>query len=66
MMALIGAVVPFTFIAIMPTNHSCLRRGDIASAETRGLLEHWAKLHAVRSCLSLVATVLFLWQLSSA
>lgn len=62
---LIGAVVPFTFIAIMPTNHRLLAPGrDLASAETRSLLEHWGKLHAVRSVLSLVATALFLWQLS--
>jgi len=64
---LIGAVVPFTFIAIMPTNHRLLTPGrDLASAETRVLLKRWGKLHAVRSMLSLVATVLFLWQLSSA
>jgi hypothetical protein len=61
---LIGAVVPFTFIVIMPINHKLLAPGrDLASAETRGLLERWANLHAVRSLLSLVASVLFLWQL---
>lgn len=60
---LIGAVVPFTFIAIMPTNHRLLAPGrDLASAETRGLLERWGRLHAVRSALSLAASVLFLWQ----
>jgi hypothetical protein len=62
---LIGAVVPFTFIAIMPTSRGLLAPGrDLASAETRGLLERWGKLHAVRSALGLTATVLFLWQLS--
>ena len=60
---LIGAVVPFTFIAIMPTNQRLLASGrDLTSAETRGLLERWGKLHAVRSALSLTASVLFLWQ----
>jgi hypothetical protein len=60
---LIGAVVPFTFVAIMPTNQRLLAPDrDLASAETRGLLERWGKLHAVRSALSLVATVLFVWQ----
>jgi hypothetical protein len=58
----IGAVVPFTFMAIMPTNRRLLESGrDLASAETRGLLERWARLHAVRSALSLVALALYLW-----
>jgi hypothetical protein len=60
---LIGAVVPFTFLAIMPTNHELLAAGrDLASVETRRLLERWNRLHAVRSALSLIATVLFVWQ----
>jgi uncharacterized membrane protein len=59
--ALIGLVVPFTFIAIMPTNHQLLAPGrDLASAETRRLLEKWARLHAVRSVLSLVASVVYI------
>src|SRR5215510_1571943 len=34
---LIGAVVPFTLIGIMPTNHKLLAPGrDLGSAETRG------------------------------
>jgi hypothetical protein len=58
---LIGMVVPFTFIAIMPTNHQLVTPGrDLASAETRGLLEKWGRLHAVRSLLSLVVTLLYL------
>jgi len=57
---LIGAVVPFTFLAIMPTNHSLLAPGrDLASPETRVLLERWARLHAVRTVLSLAATALY-------
>jgi hypothetical protein len=59
---LIGAVVPFTFIAIMPTNRALLAPGrDLSSAETRSLLAYWAKLHAVRTLLSLVATVLYVY-----
>jgi Domain of unknown function (DUF1772) len=58
---LIGAVVPFTFIGIMPTNNALLATGrDLGSAETRTLLEHWAKLHMVRTTLSLAATILYL------
>jgi Domain of unknown function (DUF1772) len=53
------AVVPFTFLAIMPTNQLLLAPGrDLASPETRVLLERWARLHAVRTVLSLAATVL--------
>jgi uncharacterized membrane protein len=63
----IGLVVPFTFIAIMPTNHQLLESGrDLASEETRKLLEKWGKLHAVRSVLSLVASVIYLTLLLNA
>ena len=56
----IGAVIPFTFIVIMPTNHLLLTPGrDISSPETRALLEKWGKLHGVRSTLSLIAAVIF-------
>jgi hypothetical protein len=58
---LIGAVVPFTFLGVMPTNRALLAPGrDLAAAETRALLERWAQLHAVRTVLSLAATVLYL------
>jgi len=59
---LLGAVVPFTLFVIMPTNRRLLnpsRDGD--SSETRALLEHWARLHAVRSALGLAAFVLCAW-----
>ena len=59
---LIGAVVPFTFIGIMPTNKALLAPGrDLNAAETRRLLERWAKLHMVRTALSLAATMLYLY-----
>lgn len=54
------AVIPFTAIVIRPTNNRLLVPGrDKASAETRQLLESWGWLHAVRSALSLAASVLF-------
>lgn len=57
---LIGLVVPFTFIAIMPINHQLLAPGrDLASSETRMLLVKWGNLHAVRSVLSFVASVVY-------
>jgi len=59
---LMGAVVPFTFIGIMPTNRALLAPGrDLAATETRVLLEHWAQLHAVRTVLSIAASVLYVW-----
>jgi hypothetical protein len=61
---LIGLVVPFTFLAIMPTNHQLLAPGrDLSSNETRALLERWGRLHAVRSALSFIASVIFVWLL---
>ena len=59
---LLGAVVPFTFLVIMPTNQQLLNPSrDRDSSETRALLEHWARLHAVRSVLGLTAFVLCAW-----
>jgi hypothetical protein len=57
---LIGAVIPFTFIIIMPTNQKLLApERDLNSAETRELLVKWGKLHAVRSILSFIALVIY-------
>jgi hypothetical protein len=57
---LIGLVVPFTFIVIMPANNALLAPGrDLTSEETRALLQKWGKLHAIRSLLSLVASVIY-------
>jgi uncharacterized membrane protein len=59
--ALIFAVIPFTAVVVLPTNNRLLAPGrDLASAETRQLLESWGHLHAVRSALSLAASVLFI------
>ena len=41
---LVGAVVPFTFLGIMPTNNKLLTPGrDLSSTETRDLLIRWGK-----------------------
>jgi hypothetical protein len=57
----IGSVVPFTLIVIKPINAQLLTQGrDLASVETRALLKKWGKLHAVRSVLSLAASLIFL------
>ena len=57
---LLGAVVPVTFIVIMPVNHQLLAPGrDLDSAETRALLERWGHLHLLRTALSAIAFILF-------
>ena len=62
----LGAVVPFTLIVIMPTNHRLLGIDpDTSSVESRDLLIRWGKLHAVRTVLSLLAATLMLWQLAA-
>lgn len=59
---LIFSVIPFTVIVVLPTNNRLLAPGrDLASAETHQLLERWGRLHSVRSVLSLIASVLFVW-----
>jgi len=64
---LIGVVVPFTLIVIKPTNDKLLTPGrDLASPDTRALLERWGRLHAVRSFLSIVATLIMLWEVLDA
>jgi hypothetical protein len=56
---MLGAVVPFTLIVIMPTNKRLLDPArDLDSAETRDLLSRWERLHTVRSGLGLAAFVL--------
>ncbi len=53
---LLLAVVPFTLVVIFPTNHRLLDPAlDPSSAEARALLDRWARLHAVRSALGLIA-----------
>jgi hypothetical protein len=58
---LVGAVVPFTFAVIMPTNNRLLAPGrDLDSSETRALLVRWGRLHSVRTALSLVGATIYL------
>lgn len=64
---LLGAIVlvanwPFTLLGIMPTNHqlNAIAPGD-AGPHSRALIEKWGGLHAVRTALGAIATVIFLW-----
>jgi hypothetical protein len=58
---LVGAVVPFTFAVIMPTNQKLLAPDrDLGSPETRELLIRWGRMHAVRTLLSVIGALVYL------
>lgn len=67
---LVGAVIffanwPFTLLIIMPVNHRVLAiEPDRADGDTRALIVHWGRLHAVRGLLGLIATAIFAWALT--
>lgn len=69
-MWLIGAlcifsVIPFTLVAIMSTNKRLLDPAlDRSSAVAQDLLQNWGRLHAVRSILSLLTSLIFLYLLT--
>ncbi len=59
---ILGTVIPFTLIVILPTNKQLLNQTlDKRSAQTERLLARWGMLHAVRSALSGLALLLFLY-----
>jgi hypothetical protein len=64
---LLGAIVllanwPYTLFVIAPTNNRLMGiPPDAATDETRRMLERWGALHAGRSALGLVVTLIFLW-----
>jgi hypothetical protein len=66
----LGAVLilanwPFTLLVIMPTNKQLNAvANDNAGSHTRALIEHWGRLHAVRTALGLSAVAAFLWALT--
>ncbi len=63
---LLGAVVPFTLVVILPTNKRLLDPSlDKDSNLAEQLLQRWAALHAVRSVLSLASFLLFLFSILS-
>jgi len=63
---LLGAIVmlanwPYTIFVIMPTNRRLVDTPpEAATAETRRMLQRWGVLHAGRSALGVVATMIFL------
>ncbi len=59
---LLGSVIPFTLIVILPTNNQLLNPTlDKRSAQSGQLLARWGALHAVRSVLSGAALLLLLY-----
>ncbi len=64
---LVGALVifanwPYTLLVILPVNKRLeATPPDAANAETRALVETWGRLHAGRSALGVVATLVYLW-----
>ena len=64
---LLGAVLilanwPFSLGIVFPVNERLeATPPGSANAETRGLVETWGRLHAVRSALGLGATLVYLW-----
>jgi len=60
-------IIPFTLLVIMPTNKRLESRElDLRSEEAGRLLRRWGRLHAVRSILSVIAVVIFLFLLLGA
>ena len=63
----VGAIVilanwPYTLLVIKPTNDRLhASPADQANAEARGMVVSWGHLHAGRSALGIVATLVFLW-----
>jgi uncharacterized membrane protein len=58
---LLGVVIPFTLVVILPTNKRLLDPGlDRGSAEAAALLARWGRLHAVRSLVSALAFIVLL------
>ncbi len=63
---LVVSVIPFTLLAILPTNKRLLDLTlDKDSYEAKRLLVRWGRLHAVRTALSLAAFAVFVCSLKA-
>ena len=60
-----GAIIllnwPYTFIVIMPVNNALLALETGGNPRARELIEQWGRLHAGRTSLGILATVIFFW-----
>lgn len=62
---LLGSVIPFTLLVILPTNKRLLDPAlEASSAEAVSLLRRWALLHAVRTIVGLAAFALLISRLA--
>jgi hypothetical protein len=53
---------PYTMFVIMPTNNRLMEMApSSAGPDSRTLIVTWGKLHAVRSLLGGLATIMFVW-----
>jgi Domain of unknown function (DUF1772) len=60
--AVLGSVIPFTLLVILPTNKQLLSHDlNRRSEQTGRLLTRWGKLHAVRSVVSGLALIVYLY-----
>jgi hypothetical protein len=63
---LLGVVVPFTLVVILPTNQQLLDPSlDVRGTRATELLVRWGRLHALRSVSSSLAFVVLLLRLSA-
>lgn len=59
------SVVPYTLVVIMPTNKELLDPSlDKRSDKTTELLSRWGRLHRVRTILSVLALMIFLYRMT--
>jgi Domain of unknown function (DUF1772) len=61
-----GAIIllnwPYTFLVIMPVNNALLALDQTGNdPRCRALIEQWGRLHAGRTALGILATVIFVW-----
>ncbi|CAK68101.1 unnamed protein product (macronuclear) [Paramecium tetraurelia] len=61
---LLASVIPFTLIAIMPTNKILLGQQQLEQETKLSLLTKWGQLHAVRTVASLISFGIFLFALA--
>jgi hypothetical protein len=56
------ALLPWTLLVIKPVNDELLARNvEQADAQSRALVVKWGGLHAVRTVLGAIATIVYFW-----